>query len=39
MKLCALVIGHKKTSPGAINKQSGVSEFKFNDALAQDIEP
>jgi len=39
MKLCALVIGHKKTSPGASNKQSGVSEFKFNDALAQDIEP
>lgn len=38
MKLCALVIGHKKTSPGAVNKQSGINEFKFNDALAQDIE-
>lgn len=38
MKKCALVIGHKKTSPGASNKSSGVTEFVFNDKLAQDIE-
>ncbi|GKT11531.1 MAG: N-acetylmuramoyl-L-alanine amidase [Thiomicrorhabdus sp.] len=38
MKLCALVIGHKKTSPGASNKASALSEFEFNDALAQQIE-
>lgn len=38
MKKCALVIGHKKTSPGASNNASGLTEFVFNDALAQDIE-
>lgn len=38
MKTCALVIGHKKTSPGASNATSGVTEFDFNDALARDIE-
>lgn len=38
MKLCALVIGHKKSSPGAVNKTSGVTEFIFNDLLAQEIE-
>ena len=38
MKLCALVIGHKKTSPGASNKSSGLTEFEFNDSLAQQIE-
>ena len=38
MKLCALVIGHKKTSPGASNKNSGLTEFEFNDSLAQLIE-
>jgi len=38
MKKCALVIGHKKTSPGASNKSSGVTEFVLNDKLAQDIE-
>ena len=38
MKLCALVIGHKKSSPGAINKSSGITEFSFIDILIQDIE-
>ncbi len=38
MKLCALVIGHKKSSPGAMNTTSGVTEFAFNDLLAQEIE-
>lgn len=38
MKKCALVIGHKKTSPGALNKESGLAEFQFNDELAIDIE-
>ncbi len=38
MKKCAIVIGHKKTSPGASNKSSGLTEFVFNDKLAQDIE-
>ncbi len=36
--VCALVIGHKHSSPGAVNENSGVSEFEFNDALARDIE-
>ena len=38
MKKCALVIGHKKTSPGASNSESGLTEFAFNEALAIDIE-
>ena len=38
MKKCALVIGHKRTSPGAINKAANLTEFAFNDALAIDIE-
>ena len=38
MKKCALVIGHKKTSPGAVNKASGLTEFTFNERLAFDIE-
>lgn len=38
MKKCALVIGHKKSSPGASNKSSGLTEFLFNDKLAIDIE-
>jgi len=38
MKKCALVIGHKKSSPGAINSTSGVSEFVYNDSLSIDIE-
>ena len=37
-KLCALVIGHKKSSPGAVNAKSNVSEFDFNDNLALQIE-
>lgn len=38
MKTCALVIGHKKNSPGAVNAVEGVSEFVFNEALAKRIE-
>lgn len=38
MKACALVVGHKKTSPGAANSATGLTEFVFNDALAIDIE-
>ena len=38
MKKCALVIGHKKSSPGARNAMSGMTEFTFNEALAIDIE-
>ena len=38
MKKCALVVGHKKSSPGASNKASGLTEFIFNDKLAIDIE-
>ena len=37
-KLCALVIGHKKSSPGAVNKSSGLTEFDFNEDLAIRIE-
>ncbi len=37
-KLCALVIGHKKTSPGAVNEASNLTEFDFNDNLARLIE-
>lgn len=36
--LCALVIGHKKLSPGAMNKAQGLTEFDFNDDLAKRIE-
>ncbi len=38
MQKCALVIGHKKASPGAINVASGLTEFAFNEKLAMDIE-
>ncbi len=38
MKKCALVIGHKKSSPGASNNTSGLTEFSFNDKLAVEIE-
>ncbi len=38
MKKCALVIGHKRTSPGASNRLSGLTEFAFNDALSIEIE-
>ena len=37
-KLCALVIGHKKSSPGAVNLSSGLTEFDFNEDLARRIE-
>jgi len=37
-KLCALVIGHKKSSPGAVNENTGLSEFDFNEDLAMRIE-
>jgi N-acetylmuramoyl-L-alanine amidase len=37
-KLCVLVIGHKKRSPGAINEDSNLTEFDFNDDLARRIE-
>ncbi len=36
--VCALVIGHKHLSPGAVNEDSGTTEFEFNDELARDIE-
>jgi len=38
MKRCALVIGHKKNSPGASNANFGISEFDFNERLALEIE-
>ncbi len=37
-KLCALVIGHKKSSPGAVNEKTGLTEFDFNEDLAIRIE-
>ena len=37
-KLCALVIGHKKDSPGAVNEKTGLNEFEFNEDLATRIE-
>ena len=37
-KLCALVIGHKKSSPGASNNKTGLNEFDFNEELAILIE-
>jgi len=37
-KLCALVIGHKKSSPGAVNAKTGLNEFDFNENLAILIE-
>jgi len=37
-KLCALVIGHKKSSPGATNAKTDLSEFDFNENLAIRIE-
>ncbi len=38
MKKCALVIGHKKSSPGISSKASGATEFDFNESFAVDIE-
>jgi len=37
-KRCALVIGHKKSSPGAVNERAGITEFDFNEDLAIRIE-
>lgn len=37
-KKCALIIGHKKASPGAVNLNAGINEFEFNEALAIRIE-
>ena len=37
-KLCALVIGHKKSPPGASNDKTGLNEFDFNEKLANLIE-
>ncbi len=37
-RLCALVIGHKKSSPGAVNHASHLTEFEFNDHLSIMIE-
>jgi N-acetylmuramoyl-L-alanine amidase len=36
--LCALVIGHKKSSPGAINENHNLNEVDFNEDLALRIE-
>jgi len=36
--LCALVIGHKKSSPGAYNDYYDLYEYHFNEELAIDIE-
>lgn len=33
----ALIVGHKPTSPGAVNAVSGISEFEFNDALTRTL--
>lgn len=37
-KLCVLVIGHKKSFPGAVNERAGLTEFDFNENLAIRIE-
>ena len=37
MAKCALVIGHKPSSPGAVNLASGTTEFDFNNGLSTDI--
>lgn len=33
---CALVVGHKKESPGALN-ETGITEFEFNNNVAKEI--
>lgn len=38
VKTCALVIGHKKSSPGAVNQSQHLSEFDYNEQLALEIE-
>lgn len=37
-KRCALVVGHKKDSPGFVNKNRNISEFEFNEQLVPLIE-
>ena len=37
-KFCALVIGHKKKTPGAVNVNKNITEFDFNEDLALRIE-
>lgn len=37
-KVCALIIGHKQQSPGAVSVDNKVTEFEFNNALSQLIE-
>ena len=36
-KVCALVVGHTVNSQGAVNKRSGLTEFDFNNGLANRI--
>ncbi len=38
MKICAFVIGHEESSPGALNRVSGVAESSFKEKLSIDIE-
>ena len=33
----ALIIGHKESSQGAVNKEFGISEFVFNSQLVDDL--
>lgn len=37
MSTCALVIGHSEKSQGAKNANSGLTEFEFNNKMAQQI--
>ncbi len=34
---CLLIVGHKASSPGAVNRDSGMTEFEFNDKLAKRV--
>ena len=34
---CALIVGHKATSQGACNQNSGLTEFVFNNDLVDQI--
>ncbi len=36
--ICVLVVGHKKSSPGAMNENFQVTEFEFNERLAERIQ-
>lgn len=37
MKKCALVVGHKPTSPGACNQTYRICEYEFNDNLIEQV--